>query len=383
MKTSELPVGWHSFSRRQFINYQLNRWWSLGYTAFEEIQEAGRRITSFDRNEAVFRELAGRALQEGRPRNAAFYLRAAEFLAAPGPAKRDLHAAFHRQFHEAFATDAIEVHEVPYGESHLAANRLPSRRDDSRGTVVIHGGFDSFIEEFYCFWEAFSNAGYDVIAFDGPGQGASLHRFGVASDHDWEKPVGAILDHFRVDDATLLGISFGGYWCVRAAAYEKRVRRLIVHAPFYDLLAPHGALVRGMVGWLTRHPRFLNWSVRTRAKMIPTIDHMVKQTLLVNRAPGADPAFAVDWILGMNAEHIGSHLVDQDTLLLGGEKDRFQSPRLLELQKEALTNARSVQSRIFTREEQAANHCQMGNLGLALDTMVLWLTELEGNAKSG
>ncbi|MEZ4951883.1 MAG: hypothetical protein R2784_21190, partial [Saprospiraceae bacterium] len=60
-------------------------------------------------------------------------------------------------------------------------------------------------------------------------------------------------------------------------------------------------------------------------------------------------------------------------LLLTGENDAFQPPVLLEKQKEALKHARSVQTRIFKKEEQADQHCQMGNLGLALDEILHWL----------
>jgi hypothetical protein len=41
-------------------------------------------------------------------------------------------------------------------------------------------------------------------------------------------------------------------------------------------------------------------------------------------------------------------------------------------QVKALTNAKSVTARIFSKEEQAQNHCQIGNIGLALDVMVNW-----------
>ncbi len=43
------------------------------------------------------------------------------------------------------------------------------------------------------------------------------------------------------------------------------------------------------------------------------------------------------------------------------------------MQVKALTNARSVTARIFTKEEQAHNHCQIGNICLALDVMVKWI----------
>ncbi len=386
MITKELPVGYHKFAKSPFVNYQMNRWWSLGFTVFDEIAEAGRQIKTFDDNRVVFSRLAESAESDGRLKNAAFYWRAAEFLTAPASAdKTDLYERFSDTFHRAFAGDQIESQTIPYAGGSIVVHRLAPRDTDGRiqtggghGTVVIHGGFDSFIEEFYCFWLAFAQAGYEVIAFDGPGQGATLYRHGVASDHDWEKPVGAILDYFDRDDVTLLGISFGGYWCVRAAAHENRVKRLIIDAPFYDLMAHRSNLTKGLVRWMLNHRRFLNWSIRSRARVIPTIEHVVNQVLMVNRRLEADPALAAEWILSMNAEHISSDRVDQDVFILVGEADRFQSPKLYELQRAALVNARSVEGRIFTRAESAANHCQMGNLGLALDSMTEWLGRHQG-----
>ena len=49
--------------------------------------------------------------------------------------------------------------------------------------------------------------------------------------------------------------------------------------------------------------------------------------------------------------------------------------KMHDLQVKALTNARSVTSKIFTREDQAHNHCQMGNVRLALDVMSEWIEE--------
>ena len=35
-------------------------------------------------------------------------------------------------------------------------------------------------------------------------------------------------------------------------------------------------------------------------------------------------------------------------------------------------------ARVFTRAESAQNHCQIGNLGLALRVILAWLEEVEG-----
>jgi hypothetical protein len=47
-------------------------------------------------------------------------------------------------------------------------------------------------------------------------------------------------------------------------------------------------------------------------------------------------------------------------------------------QVNALGNAKSVTGRIFTKKDQAENHCQIGNIGLALDVMEKWIEEKTG-----
>jgi hypothetical protein len=46
---------------------------------------------------------------------------------------------------------------------------------------------------------------------------------------------------------------------------------------------------------------------------------------------------------------------------------------LMEKQRKALVNAKSVTVRIFTKAEHADQHCQIGNIGLALQVMSDWL----------
>ena len=38
-------------------------------------------------------------------------------------------------------------------------------------------------------------------------------------------------------------------------------------------------------------------------------------------------------------------------------------------------NAKSTTVKVFTKETQTQNHCQIGNFGLALDTMTTWIKE--------
>jgi pimeloyl-ACP methyl ester carboxylesterase len=45
--------------------------------------------------------------------------------------------------------------------------------------------------------------------------------------HKWEKPVGAVLDKYYLNDATLVWVSFGGMLAPRTAAFEKRIKRVV------------------------------------------------------------------------------------------------------------------------------------------------------------
>ncbi len=370
---AELSIGLQEFHRDRFINFRINCLYSLGFTRLEDLQETAAGIKNFEDYIRGFANLAGEAEVDGRLANAAFYYRAAEFLTRPSnPDKLRLYERFIELFYRAFEDDNIERNIVPYENGFLPAMRLPSLNKPAKGTVVIHGGFDSLIEEFYCFWEYFAEKGYDVIAFDGPGQGGALRKYGVTFDHDWEKPVKAVLDYFSLSDVTVLGISMGGYWCLRAAAFEKRISRVIAFPPLYDWMESTNSFNRWLVNSMMKWDWLMNSSIRMKMKS-PLMKHVVNQTLFIT---GKKELLDVArWEMAMNKEHIHSELVNQDVLLLAGEKDSFQPVVLYRKQMEALTNAKSVTGRIFTRADKAESHCGMGNLRLPLEVIVAWLAQ--------
>jgi hypothetical protein len=72
--------------------------------------------------------------------------------------------------------------------------------------------------------------------------------------------------------------------------------------------------------------------------------------------------------------------VTADVLLLAGTQDHFVPLAALWRQGAALTHARSVTTRLFTADEQASNHCQAGNYGLAVRVIDDWLSLSEASA---
>jgi pimeloyl-ACP methyl ester carboxylesterase len=369
---TELPVGFEDFHKQKFINYQLNRAHALGYAERRRLYEAAREIGGFADCVEVFNRVSAETVAEEKLRYAASYLRLAEFFTPQfSDAKLQTYQSYRALFDQAFTDSGVVRHEVPYQESTIPAYLLGSLRDTTRGTVLVHGGFDSLIEEFYAIWERIAAAGYDVVAFEGPGQGGARTLNGLTFDHDWEKPVASVLDHFGLDRASLVGISMGGYWAIRAAGREPRIDRVVSWPPVYDWMERVPRPMRALARSTFRRRGFMNWSIRLRARAFPVVSHVVNQALYL--VDGDEPMDAVDWFLGMNAEHLTSERVTQDVLLLSGRNDRFQPPILTRRQAHALVNARSITVRTFTEDEHADSHCQMGNLDLACRVVTAWL----------
>lgn len=97
--------------------------------------------------------------------------------------------------------------------------------------VAMCMGLDSAKEEMHAYETDFLARGMATLAFDGPGQGEA--EYALAIRGDYEAPVRAVCDWIgaRADlDAGrigLWGVSLGGYYAPRAAAFEPRVRACI------------------------------------------------------------------------------------------------------------------------------------------------------------
>ena len=406
----KFPVGYNEFHRKQLFNYQLNRWHSFGYARFEEMEEAGRRINDFDDWKHVMVELAERAAAEDRLMNAAFYYRAAEFYTfQDDPEKELLYDRFAGLFYQVFEDEGIERYEVPYGDAFLPALKLPAAKgmganiDEpapgaghagngmtagsmaaasqttgegaKKGTIVMHGGFDSYIEEFYSWMRYFSDRGYDVIAFEGPGQGAARKKYGLAIDYRWERPAKAVLDYFDLTDVTWLGVSMGGYFCFRAAAFEPRISRVIASGIAYDYMQFVNKFFQWIMMLFFTHLRnFSNKETLKKMKKDGMHRWSIENLMYISMAE--TPMDAFDVVKQMNAENLHSELVKQEVLILTGRNDHFIPFKMHSMQVRALINARSVTARVFTKETQAHNHCQNGNFGLALDVMAEWIEQI-------
>ncbi|HEY3671893.1 MAG TPA: hypothetical protein VGN51_13235 [Acidimicrobiia bacterium] len=103
-----------------------------------------------------------------------------------------------------------------------------------RPTVILNNGSDGpVISQWSLGGRAAIARGWNAITFDGPGEGASLHRQRLSFRADWEKVVTPVVDwlltrpEVEPTKIALQGISQGGYWAPRAAAFEHRLAALV------------------------------------------------------------------------------------------------------------------------------------------------------------
>jgi dipeptidyl aminopeptidase/acylaminoacyl peptidase len=105
--------------------------------------------------------------------------------------------------------------------------------------VILIPGLDSVKEELHLYGEDFLRRGVAVLALDGPGQGEM--EFTHRMRFDYEVPVRHAISYLenRTDvDAGrvgLMGVSLGGYYAPRAAAYDHRVKAAIANAGPYSV----------------------------------------------------------------------------------------------------------------------------------------------------
>jgi pimeloyl-ACP methyl ester carboxylesterase len=373
----DFPVGYLDFHKEQVFNFQLNRWYSLGYARYDDLADVAARIKGFDDWKTELIKLAQKAEKDNRTLNAAYYYRAAEFYISPDdPDKMKIYEKFKRLIHPILTSDGIEIQEAPYENGYFPCLKVNAKGEACKGVIVIHGGFDSFKEEFYSIMKYFSNNGYDVIVFEGPGQGEARKKYNLVFDYKWEKPTSAVLDHFGLDDVTLLGISMGGYLCFRAAAFEPRIKKVIASSVAYDYMDFPPKIVQPIVS--------LFYNTLTEFTNTATIRTMKKGGLkswyfsnLIYMTGSKRPIDAVRYLTKLTAEALHCDRVTQDVLILTGRDDHFTPFKMHKKQVKALINANTVTERVFYKDSSASNHCQIGNMPLNLKVMTEWVEKID------
>lgn len=121
--------------------------------------------------------------------------------------------------------------EIPYEGKTLAGILRKPAGAERPPVVAMAVGLDSTKEETDAYEAPFLARGIATLVFEGPGQGEAQYDFPIRGDY--EVPVKAALDYIgtrRDLDAArvgMWGVSLGGYYAPRAAAFDKRIKACI------------------------------------------------------------------------------------------------------------------------------------------------------------
>lgn len=311
------------------------------------------------------------------------YYRTAEFYRRDEPANDPEVKLLSTLSRETFATAAslmdtpVEPVRIPYQDTSLPGYLFLV--DDSgtpRPTVIFTSGFDSTLEEAYFVVAAAAlRRGYNVLAYDGPGQGAALREQALVFRPDWEAVVTPVVDYaltrpeIAPDALVLLGYSLGGYLTARAAAHEHRLAALVLDDGLYSY---HDANTQIM-------PPFLReWVEAGR-------DDLANPVAGLLMASSTQARWALRngvWTFGATsvADYIRrttdytldgvAHLIDCPTLILDAEDDQF-----FRGQPQRVAAALTCPYTLITlpEDEGAGEHCHMGAMARFQQTTFDWL----------
>ena len=139
----------------------------------------------------------------------------------------------------------VEAVEIPYEGTTLGGYFFRPDTAEPRPTLVMPGGYDSFVEENYQNGaRAAVERGYNCLLFDGPGQGHVLLRQRLYMRPDYETVIRPVLDwlltrpEVRADKIILMGRSFGGYLAPRGACGETRLAALVCDPGMISVAEP-------------------------------------------------------------------------------------------------------------------------------------------------
>ena len=165
----------------------------------------------------------------------------------------------------------------------------------------------------------------------------------------------------------------------RAAAFEKRIKRVIawsVFPNFRDVILSASSPAEGrrmkLAKWLLDHN--CRGIINAVFGRLAEKDEMIRWGLEHGKyAYEAEDAFGYAQKMNRFQMMDIADRITQDVLIVGANKDHFIPYTMVGEEINALRNVRSLTFRLFTDKEDACNHCNCGNVKLTFDTFMNWI----------
>lgn len=381
----EFKSGSYNLNPQPNFNFQLNRTIMWGGGELADIELIAHLIKDSASWKRELIAIGDKAAAEARTREAIAYYRMSEFFMYDGdPDKKKYYLLSTNLFYEYYSCyfddGTVIRYDVPF-ENIVLPVMYAKAKGKKRDTILLHGGNDSYFEEFFFQMLYFAENGYDVYLFEGPGQGGVMRIQGKHFTHQWERPVKAILDFFKLDDVTIVGASLGGMLAPRAAAFEKRIKRVIAWSVFTNfrdiLISTQPAAQQKILKLLLklRLSPIINFVFKSKLKKG---DELVKWGLM-HGMYAYEAKTPYGYFNKMNQYQMldVAPLIEQDVLIIGANRDHFINYNIIGSEITALKNVKSLTVRIFTDKEDAGAHCNVGNPKLTFDTMMNWVENMK------
>ncbi|KAJ6442276.1 2,6-dihydropseudooxynicotine hydrolase [Purpureocillium lavendulum] len=257
-----------------------------------------------------------------------------------------------------------------------------SGRKEPRPTLIMCNGYDGAQEELYhVMVEAALQRGMNVITFEGPGHPTVRREQNLGFIPEWEKVVTPVVDYavsrkeVNPKAISLMGYSFGGYLAPRAAAFEHRIAAVLAIDGLYNF----GEVILHQIGpQLTELWRQGNYTF---------VDETIKG--LLNSPSTPTPA---RWGIGQglwsfNVQSPSEWITKVQAYSLEGVVDKIRCPVFVgdaenesffpgEAKKLADKLGRRATHHLFTAEDGAGEHCQVGASQLLNQVALDWLEDI-------
>jgi dienelactone hydrolase len=259
--------------------------------------------------------------------------------------------------------EPVEFVEVPYenGQS-LPALFVPAEKPGKVPTIVFIDGFDLYKEFVYLRkkGKAARMRGMATLIVDTPGIGEALRMQGITTRYDTEVPLRYCLDYLAkrqdvdLDRIGLIGLSLGGYYAPRAAAFEPRVKACVAFGAQWD------------VGKRWRVEHYGKEAAKSKLSAPDTQLLWVTGTNTREDALTVLDAFSLEGV---------AQKIEAPLLVVHGAEDHLVSLGDAKLLADAAPKGELV---ITTAEYGGEGHCCMDGMQTGVDLIYDWLAEKLG-----
>ena len=258
--------------------------------------------------------------------------------------------------------DPVEQVEVPFEHNSLPGLLYKAHSAGPRPCLIFFSGLDVSKEYLFLFGigPELSARGISVLFIDHPGVGEALRLRGLHAFPETERATAPCVDYLQTrrdidsDRIGVIGVSLGGYYAARSAAFEKRLAACICWGGQWD----YGAVTLARARRQGTALSVSSWA--EHAQWVFGVDSMDK---------------VLDITARMQLEGVAD-LIECPLLIIHGEGDRQIPVAHAHKLLEAATRAPIKELKLFDESTGGAEHCQADNSLLGIEFFSDWAGQI-------